>query len=70
MCLLLHQSVHDAHDIKNLDLRYIMIWLQQAKGAKESEQLHPSWAAKKALSDRAGLMTKPQGTKVIFDVDD
>ncbi|BDA41251.1 hypothetical protein COCOBI_02-0310 [Coccomyxa sp. Obi] len=40
--------------------------------AKEGEhkQLHPSWAAKKALAEKGGLMAHPQGTKVIFDGDD
>lgn len=47
--------------------------LQQGKvtsGAKEQEQLHPSWAAKKAMADRAGLMAPSQGTKVVFGDDD
>lgn len=48
-----------------------MMWLQPGQAKEgEQEQLHPSWAAKKALADKAGLMTRPQGTKVIFDVDD
>ena len=47
--------------------------LQQGKvtfGAKEQEQLHPSWAAKKAMADRGGLMAPSQGTKVVFGDDD
>ena len=37
---------------------------------KGQEQLHPSWAAKKALADRGGLMAQSQGTKVVFGDDD
>lgn len=47
------------------------MWLQPGQAKEgEQEQLHPSWAAKKALADKAWLMTRPQGTKVTFDVDD
>jgi len=37
--------------------------------AGQPEQLHPSWAAKKALAAKGGLMAQPQGTKLVFGDD-